>query len=476
MDDQLLPNKQLTALSASELNSSEHKDRNSLEDSPHGTNTASSSHALVCSRQGVVRNESRNALCTGRTGRDSPVVGREPNGRVLSGLSCSPDSLSKQVVKSTPTCRRDRVIRSGSRDIIHDPPEILDISPLTQYSRKMTSARHVKCNPRQFTQMSSEGKGTRHKVVPPPPAHPRKNPVPLPQLMAHPNSKKPHSASYTSSDEDDCCLPGSYADMMSLARRMSSSRSLGEPSVLKSPNDEQYWKSLRGQPKSKKQMRGRGQSAKRSRDAYDSCGEMSGAATSHISQNSRKSTTKRLVPSEHGKIERDRTNEERVQGNFKTVNVRRRSLDRLYSRRRHQQWEGNQSHTSAPIVKKKKFGIAGLFRKNKNRLSSLSRAGTGSTDNISGSFSTADSRSTRRSRQSWDGRKSFESGPSRKSTKSTVFSKRRIMDSSTILSAAADIFQHQCIQVNPNAFDDELSCDSSLSCCSEDTSDCELIG
>jgi len=53
------------------------------------------------------------------------------------------------------------------------------------------------------------------------------------------------------------------------------------------------------------------------------------------------------------------------------------------------------------------------------------------------------------------------------------------MDSSIILSAAADIFQHQCIQVNidnPNMFDDELSCDSSLSCYSEDTSDCELIG
>jgi hypothetical protein len=59
-----------------------------------------------------------------------------------------------------------------------------------------------------------------------------------------------------------------------------------------------------------------------------------------------------------------------------------------------------------------------------------------------------------------------------------LFSKRRIMDSGT-LSAAADIFQHQCIQVNidkPTLFNDEYSYDSSLSFYPEDTSGCEHIG
>ncbi|KAL3785026.1 hypothetical protein HJC23_007947 [Cyclotella cryptica] len=60
-----------------------------------------------------------------------------------------------------------------------------------------------------------------------------------------------------------------------------------------------------------------------------------------------------------------------------------------------------------------------------------------------------------------------------------VVPKMRIMRSGTILSAAADIFQHQCIQVSVDAavmLDDEASCNSSLSCYSENTSDSDNFG
>ncbi|KAL3789556.1 hypothetical protein HJC23_001364 [Cyclotella cryptica] len=269
----------------------------------------------------------------------------------------------------------------------------------------------------------------------------------------------------------------SYDDMMSLAQRMSSNRSLGEPSILESPAEKQPGKNHRGRPKSTKQMRGRGRSAQRNkntRDTYESSGELSGAETS---QNSRKSKNSRLVASRLRKIEHEKRKKERMHERSKTPQDRSRSLDRRYSRGDHKQCQGK---VAARIVPKNKSGITRLLQSKMDRLANcLGRSAAGSTHIMSGSLSTADSRSTRHSRQSWDCRKSLESGPSKKSTKSLSSPKMRIMRSGTILSAAADIFQHQCIQVSVDAavmLDDEASCNSSLSCYSENTSDSDNFG
>ncbi|KAL3785023.1 hypothetical protein HJC23_007944 [Cyclotella cryptica] len=477
-DNQLVSNRQSIALFPTESSSFGHVDPSYLEDSPHGKNSASSSRDLVCSRQGLVRRESSDILCPRRIGRESPVRGKQLNTLIGGDSNRSPDSCSKLAPINKPTHRRDLLIRSRSCDIVFDSSEVADISPLTHHPTKVKSTRHARANSSQFKRTRSEGTGMKPKVVPPPPPHPRKKSTPLPQLTSH--SKRPNPTSDRNSNEGEYCLAGSYDDMMSLAHRMSSERSLGEPSILKSPTDEQYWRILRGKPKSKKQMRGRGQSAKKNRihgDNYDSCGEMSGAETS---QNSRKSKNTRRAASRLRKMEDEKRRQELMQEKCKPLNGRSQSLDKLCSGGRHQQCRGDRNHTSSLIVTKKKSGIACLFQRNKDRLAnSIGRSATGSTDIISGSVSTTDSRSTRKSPPSWDGRKSFESRPSKKSTKSLLFSKRRVMDSGTILSAAADIFQHQCIQVNINKtalFHDEASCDSSLSCYSEDTFDFENNG
>lgn len=107
----------------------------------------------------------------------------------------------------------------------------------------MKSTRNAKAGSKQFKQTCLEGVGTEHKVVPPAPMHLNENSIPVPQLVIHTN--KPEPENDKCNNGDDTCLPGLYSDMMSLARHMSSNRSLGEPSVLKSPNDDQYCKSLR---------------------------------------------------------------------------------------------------------------------------------------------------------------------------------------------------------------------------------------
>ncbi|KAL7517729.1 hypothetical protein ACHAWX_002626 [Stephanocyclus meneghinianus] len=460
--------KQLTDLFATESSSMQGIDPGCFEECPKAKESSSSPRDLV------VRNESRELLGYREVGPVTPRQARE-----LKLLRSNSNSLAVRLDRldernKPPPCRH-LAIRSKSCDIGYDSSELSDISPSSHHPRNIKSARNAKASSKQFKRACSEGVGNEHKLVPPPLTHLNKHSIPVPQSVVH--TSKPNAKNDKCNDGDNTCLPGSYADIMSLARRMSSNRSLGEPSVLNSPNDEQYWKSLRGRSKSKKQMRGKGLSAKSIRtpcDTYDSCGGLSGAEISHIGQISRKNTTKKIVASRCRTIDREKSKQEGIQ-ECNALNVRSQCLDRLYSRGRHQHSKRNGNQVSDPIVNKNKIENVRRLRKNKNPLAnSLGRAGTGSTDNISGSLSTADSKSTRGMNQSWDGRKSFESGPSKKSTKSLLFSKRKIMDSGNILSAAADIFQHQCIQTKidkPDVYNRESSCDSSLSCYSENTSD-----
>ncbi|KAL7486380.1 hypothetical protein ACHAW6_011988 [Cyclotella cf. meneghiniana] len=461
--------KQLTDLFATESSSMEGIDPGCFEECPKAKEYSSSPRDLV------VRNGSRELLGYREVGRVTPRHARDLK-IFRSDSNFLAVRLDRQAERNKPPPCRHLAIRSKSCDIGYDSSELSDISPSSHYPRNIISTRNAKASSKQFKRACSEGVGNEHKLVPRPLSHLNKHSIRVQQSVVP--SNKPYSKNDKCNDGDNACLPGSYAEIMNLARRMSSNRSLGEPSVLKSPNDEQYWKRLRGRSKSKKQMRGKGLSAKIIRtncDTYDSCGELSGADISQIGQINRKNT----VASRCKTIDLEKSKQEGMQ-ECKTLNARSQCLDRLYSRGRHQHSKRNGNQVSDPIVNKNKIENVRRLRKNKNPLAnSLGRAGTGSTDNISGSLSTADSKSTRGMNQSWDGRKSFESGPSKKSTKSVLFSKRKIMDSGNILSAAADIFQHQCIQVKldkPNVFNGESSCDSSLSCYSENTSNCEHIG
>ncbi|KAL3789686.1 hypothetical protein HJC23_003887 [Cyclotella cryptica] len=509
----LLSDRQLTALFAMDSSFLEEIDPTSSNERPQAIRDSSSGE-LLRSGKGRMRSKSRDSFSREARCR-SPLPRRLSNALLRKESNCSADGLQKLVSMNDPSRRRDRLMRSRSCEPGFDSKRLSDIAPSPQPTLTKGSVRSIKANPDQIKRTSSEGLGARHKVVPEPPTQTKKksHTVPLGNSLT-----KRRTSNIDKTESDDVhCLSDSYAKMLTTAQRMSSNRSLGEPSILESPTDAQHLRGLRSRSKSKKQTKGRGHSIRNrtaSRDTYDSCGEMSGAEASQISQNSRKSKSKRLMASQQRKPQHQKRKQEMIQ----------KKSDLTQSSRRYQQQfkeDGNQSAASSANTKKS--GIAAFLKKNKDRCSnSLGTAATGSTDYISTSLSTTDSRS----HQSIGSRKSIESGRSKKSIKSILSSKLRVknrskkdalrrassmglcstslvrtfereeslfrrsmpdpilrssrrsscssMGSGSILSAAADIFQHQSIPVDinkPFTFDDASSCSSSLSCYSDDESD-----
>jgi len=511
----LLTDRQLTALFAMDASFLEEIDPTSFEEKPQGKRS-SSSPELVRSGQGRVRSKSRESLSR-ETRRRSPLPRRLSNTLLRKDSNCSADNLYRLVsTKKTPS-NRDRLARSRSCEPGFHSTLFSGISPSPQNTMSKASTRNIKAKSDKLKRTCSEGMGTQHKVVTAPATHTQKKSAPPPTGNTLP---KRRTSTIDKNEGDDVhCLSDSYAKMLTTAQRMSSNRSLVEPSITESPTDKQYWKGLGSRPKSKNKANGEANSTRNriSRDTYASCGEISGAEVSQISQNSRKNKSKRIVAKQHKKVGRDKLKQNKIHD----------ECDLTQSSRRHQhQNRGGENHFAACSGSTKKSGIAAFLQKSKDRCAnSLGTAATGSTDFISSSLSTADSRSTRRSHQSSVSRKSFESGRSKKSLKSLLSSKIRVrsrskkeslrrassmglcstslvrtfereeslfrrsmpdpvlstsmrssssMGSGSILSAAADMFQNQSISVKinrPVIFDDASSCSSSLSCYSDDESD-----
>ncbi|KAL7476918.1 hypothetical protein ACHAW6_002747 [Cyclotella cf. meneghiniana] len=513
----LLTDRQLTALFAMDASFLEEIDPTSFEEKPQGKR-ASSSPELVRSLQSRVRSKSRESLCRD-VRRRSPLPRRISNTLSRKDSNCSADSLFKMVSSKKTPSNRDRLIRSRSCEPGFHSTQFSGISPSPQNTASKRSTRNTKAKSDKLKRTCSEGMGTRHKVVTAPPTQTQKKSATSPPVSSLP--KRRTSAIDKNEGDDVHCLSDSYAKMLTIAQRMSSNRSFDEE-ITKSPSDKQYWKGLRGRPKSENQANGEAKNTRirtKSRDTYDSCGEMSGAEASQISRSSRKDKSKRMVAKQRKTLVHEKLNQNKTQ----------ERCDLTQNSRRHQ-YKGGENHLAASSSSTKKSGIAAFLQKSKERCAnSLGTAATGSTDFISSSLSTADSRSTRRSRQSSVSRKSFESGRSKKSIKSMLSSKIRVrnrskkeslrrassmglcstslvrtfereesllrrsmpdpilsssirssssMGSGSILSAAADIFQNQSISVNinrPVIFDDASSCSSSLSCYSDDESDCDDV-
>lgn len=372
----------------------------------------------------------------------------------------------------------------------------------------------------------------RHRSDPPPPPPGRKKSW-VPPPPPNPKHKKRGTT---------------YASMMNMAERMSSDLSLSEPSLLQCPNDEEYWNNLRGQPNSKPQMKGRGRqiaSHKRnteheepvqntleekvkqsdnssqdlhaSLDAYDSCGEASGAELSQHSRNSNASKNRRAVASQLRKmqLEKRKARHKNKNGKTKDLNTSVQSLDRKHSMHANSRRSRN---------RKSKSGIMGFFQGMKKRDHDLSIQSMLETMSI-GSIHSGRSKKSARSASS---KKSFQSSISRETTDSkhskkssgrskkpnhdlsvhsvletmslgsNLSSKRSVRSSCSkkstqsansrkrksnktrrsehlsasnsagsgapVLSVAADMFTRQSVDLDePIYFDDEISCSSSLS-------------
>ena len=135
-----------------------------------------------------------------------------------------------------------------------------DGSGLGTSSSTQRSKPNVDTNTSQpFYRSSSDGMGSRfhiprHKSIPPPPP---------------PGRKKSYCAP-TPPVRQQVIRDDIFASMIDQAERLSSNRSINTPSVLETPHDEQYWLSVRGNAKSRSQMKGKGHSAKTKRDPIDS--------------------------------------------------------------------------------------------------------------------------------------------------------------------------------------------------------------
>eukprot|EP00956_Cyclotella_meneghiniana_P005335 scaffold6730_cov66-Cyclotella_meneghiniana.AAC.9 len=262
----------------------------------------------------------------------------------------------------------------------------------------------------------------RHRSDPPPPPPGRKKSW-VPPPPPDPKPKKPDNT---------------YASMLNTAERMSSDLSLDEPSLLQCPNDEEYWKKLRGLPKCKTQMKGRGRqiaSHKKNAehekpilntleekikhsdnssqdlhvclDAYDSCGEASCAELSRHSRNSNASKNRRAVASQLRRIKHEKRKAQRQKRNRKTkdFNTSIQSLDRKHYIRGNSQRRKNH---------KNKSGIVGFIHGIKERNHNLSIQSMLETMSI-GSIHSGRSKKSARSASS---RKSARSSISRKTTDS----------------------------------------------------------
>lgn len=508
----LLSDRQLTALFAMDSSFLEEIDPISFEERLQ--RTRGSSCRELHSGPGRARSKSRESFRP-ETRRRSPLPRRLSNSLLRKDSNTSANSLHKLLSMKKTSSRRDRLTRSRSCEPGFDSTTLSNIAPSPPHAMSRASTRNIKVNPDQLKQAYMEGMGVRQTTVPVSSPHTKKKSAPPPQGNPLPSRR---TSNLDKNEGDDVhCLSDSYAKILTMAQRMSSNTSLGKHETL---SDKQYRKDTRGRPPTKKQEKGkahRDRNSMTSRDTNDSCAEMSGAETSQISQNGRRSKSKRLAACQQRKLQHEKRKQEK-----------NRDKGHLTCKSRHykQQFNGGGNQSAASYANTKKSGISSFLQKNKDRCaSSLGTAATGSTDFISSSLSTTDSRS----HQSLGSRKSFESGRSKKSIKSLLSSKLRVrnrskkealrrassmglcstslvrtfereeslfrrsmpdqilnnsirsssssMGSGSILSAAADIFQQQSIPVDinkPFTFDDASSCSSSLSCYSDNESDFDV--
>ncbi|KAL7512386.1 hypothetical protein ACHAXN_009315 [Cyclotella atomus] len=431
-----------------------------------------------------------------------------------------------------------------SNEVSYSQQQQFSYGKARSYGSSLSPQMHPKQNmtKQSFLRSASDGMGSNlHKVPPPPPPGRKNGYIPPPLLKA--DSKK---------------RDNSYANMINMAERMSSNKSLAEPSILEGDTDKQYWKNVRGKPKNTTQMKGRGRSSKRSAhdsqeyigesdvggdsrcganrhqriqyensrqmndsyhsmqaslDAYDSCGEQSGAEASQTSRYSRISNAskdRRLIASRRRKLEHEKRKKERIQQQKKKdFNNSIHSLDRHHSKCKSRSSSRSGKRISNSTTKKKS-GILALLQGKKDR---HSNSGSTFDHNLSiqsmfdsMSVGSVRSRNSRKSARSASSRKTADSRHSKKSTRSTrsFKSDKRSYKSQTllvptfargderssgrksnpnfsaahstnsasssipILSAAADMFTQQSLPGNLT-YDEAMSCSSSISFYDDDS-------